>query len=116
MNYQIGDLLWGGSIVLPRKIVNKMIFWGDQFTNVSADDEKIAFALSVMGVSSYSSGQNYAYHYGAYLDSTISTNIKIPEEAMSKRADIRSGASRDLAQDIKYMYRSSVIKTRDVLT
>lgn len=114
MNYQMGELLWGGSIVLPRKIVNKVIFWCDQFTNVSSDDEKIAFALAIIGIPSYSSGQNYAFHYGAYLDSTIPSNINMSDEDLAKRADIRSGLSRDIIQDIKYKYKSSKIKTTNI--
>jgi hypothetical protein len=98
INYKIGELLWGGSIVMPKKFVKKMVYWCDQFNNISADDEKMAAAFSIMGIKSFSPYKNFARHYGAYLDSTVQSNIVMTKNVLKQRANLRSGRARDFAQ------------------
>jgi len=106
MNYRNGEILWGGTIIIPRKFVKKMIYWCDNIEVVSADDDKIAFALSIMGIKSFSPGRNHAFHYGAFLESTIPTNTFMDEQTLIIRANMRSGKSRDFAHGYckKYLF------------
>lgn len=97
--YHSEELAWGGTIVLPKKVIKPIISWCDKISIVKADDEKIAFALGILGIKQWTAGNNMARHYGAYLESTV-FNPNLDKESLKQWQHERSGDARDKFQNL----------------
>jgi len=69
-----GELAWGGCLILPRNIVQRVIRIADQITCFKNDDNKIQGALDGMGIQVWCGGENLVTHIGAFLPSSTSDN------------------------------------------
>jgi len=63
-------IAWGGTLVVPRRLVARMLELADQMWMFpTQDDNRIAFAFEAIGVRVWCAGENFSTHLGAYLPS-----------------------------------------------